>query len=89
MADRRTSDEIRLLMGLGLDRDPEGHAHITKGEDFLLLGGSGGTHAAMQDHVERFQHTLRKMGTSFQHASQAEMREAMERAGIRRRERGT
>ena len=39
----------------------------------------------MQDHVERFQHSLKKMGTSFQHATEAEMREAIERAGIRRR----
>ncbi|MHC4956179.1 MAG: hypothetical protein ACYTGZ_20235 [Planctomycetota bacterium] len=85
MADRRTDDQIRFLMGLGLDRDPDGHAHITKGEDFLLLGGSGGTHEAMQEHVERFNHSLRKMGTSFQHATEAEMREAMDRAGIRDR----
>ena len=85
MADRRNPDEFRLLMGLGLDRDPEGHAHITKGEDFLLLGGSGETHEAMQDQVERFQHSLKKMGTSFQHATEAEMREAIERAGIRRK----
>jgi len=85
MADRRASDEFRLLMGLGLDRDPDGHAHITKGEDFLLLGGSGQTHEAMQDHVERFRHSLKKMGTSFQHATEAEMREAIERAGIRGR----
>ena len=85
MADRRTSDDFRLLMGLGLDRDPEGHARITKGDDFLLLGGSGETHEAMQDQVERFQHSLKKLGTSFQHATEVEMREAMERAGIRKR----
>jgi len=85
MADRRTPADFRMLMGLGLDRDPEGHAHITRGDDFLLLGGSSGTHEAMQDQVDRFQHSLKKMGTSFQHASEAEMREAMERSGIRKR----
>jgi len=85
MADRRTSDDFRLLMGLGLDRDPDGHARITKGDDFLLLGGSDETHEAMQDQVERFQHSLKKLGTSFQHATEVEMREAMERAGIRKR----
>ena len=85
MADRRTSDDFRLLMGLGLDRDPEGHARITKGDDFLLMGGSGETHKAMQDQVERFQHSLKKLGTSFQHATEVEMLEAMERAGIRKR----
>ena len=74
---------MRRLMGLGLDRDPDGHAHIPKGADFLLLGGSGKTHEAMQEQVERFNHSLKKLGTNFQHATESEMREAIERAGIR------
>ena len=86
MADRRDPDSMRMLMGLGLDRDPEGHARITKGEDFLLLGGSGETHEAMQEQVERFNHSLKKMGTNLQHATDSEMREAIERAGIRKRD---
>ena len=74
---------MRFLMGFGLDPDPEGHARITKGDDFLLLGGSGETHEAMQEQVERFNHSLRKLGTNFQHATESEMRAAIERAGIR------
>ncbi|MHC4938033.1 MAG: hypothetical protein ACYTHK_03595 [Planctomycetota bacterium] len=80
MADRRDPDTMRLLLGLGLDRDPEGHARITKGEDFVLLGGSEGTHESMQEHVERLQHSLKKLGTNLQHATEAEVREALERA---------
>ena len=86
MADRRDPDSMRLLMGFGLDRDPDGHARITKGDDFLLLGGSGETHEVMQEQVERFNHSLKKLGTNFQHATESEMREAIERAGIRNRD---
>ena len=80
MADRRDPDSMRFLMGLGLDRDPEGHSRITKGEEFLLLGGSEQTHESMQEHVERLQHSLKKLGTNLQHATEAEVREAIERA---------
>ena len=77
---------MRFLMGLGLDRDPEGISHVTKGDDFLLLGGSGETHEAMQEQVDRFTHSLKKLGTNLQHATDSEMREAIERAGIRKRD---
>ncbi|NJN14774.1 MAG: hypothetical protein HC813_03985, partial [Planctomycetes bacterium] len=85
MADRRHNDRFRLLMGLGLDSD--GHSRITKGEDFLLLGGTEETHGTMQEKVERLNHTLDRMGTSFQHASEEELREAADRSGLSRRPR--
>jgi hypothetical protein len=86
MADRRddnTEETYRLIMGLGLDSD--GHARVTKGDDFLLLGGSEETHERMQEDVDRFQHALDKLGTDLQSASRAEMREAAEKAGLRER----
>lgn len=84
MADRRDPDTLRFLLGVGLDRDPEGHTRITKGEEILLLGGSERTHETMQEQVERIRHSLRKLGTNLQHATEAEVREAIERAGKRR-----
>ena len=84
MADRRDPDTLKFLLGVGLDPDPEGHSRITKGEDYVLLGGSETTHESMQEHVERFQHSLKKLGTNLQHATEAEVREALERAERRR-----
>ena len=86
MADRRdehTEETYRLIMGLGLDSD--GHARVTKGDDFLLLGGSEETHERMQEDVDRFQHALDKLGTDLQRASQVELREAAEKAGLLKR----
>ena len=80
MADRRNPASQRFLMGIGLDND--GHARVTRGEEFLILGGSEGTHEAMQDGVERFQETLEKMGTDLQRASNDEMIEAAFEAGL-------
>ena len=80
MADRRTNETVRFLMGVGLDSD--GHARITKGEEFLLLGGTEDTHGEMREHVERFEHALKKMGTDLQRASNDEMIEAAEKSGL-------
>ncbi len=78
MADRRISQ--RILMGIGLDED--GHARVTKGEEYVLLGGSEDTHGKMQDGVERFRDTLKKMGTNLQRATSEEMQEAAHESGL-------
>lgn len=81
MADRRLpSRPIRFLLGLGLDSD--GHFRATKGDDFVLVGGSEKTHGEMQDRVERFRETLGKMGTDLQRASGEQVREAAEESGL-------
>lgn len=67
-------------MGLGLDQD--GHARVTKGDDFVLMGGTESTHGTMQDHVLRFQDTLRKMGTDFQGATDDQVAEAAFESGL-------
>lgn len=82
MADRRERSSLRVLMGFGLDSDD--HARVTKGEDYVLLGGSENTHGRMQDEVERFRDVLHKMGTDLQRASHDEVREAAEESGLSR-----
>lgn len=84
MADRRFHEPteepaLRFLMGVG--RDSDGHARITRSDEFLLIGGSEATHGAMRATVEIFTETLRRMGTDLNHASQEEMQEAAEEAG--------
>jgi hypothetical protein len=71
---------VRFLLGVGLDSD--GHVRATRGDDFLLVGGSEGTHERMQEHVERFRCTLGKMGADLQTASREQMREAAEESGL-------
>ncbi len=78
MADRRISQ--RILMGIGLDKD--GHARVTKGEEYVLLGGTEDTHGKMQDGVERFRDTLQKMGTNLQRATRDQMHEAAHESGL-------
>ncbi|MHC4136316.1 MAG: hypothetical protein ACYTDU_02695 [Planctomycetota bacterium] len=80
MADRRERSSLRVLMGFGLDSD--GHARVTEGEDYVLLGGSENTHGRMQDEVERFRDVLHKMGTDLQRASKDEVLEAAHESGL-------
>jgi len=71
---------MRLLMGIGLDAD--GHARLTRGEDFVLVGGSEDTHERMTDDVQRFREVLDKMGTDLQRASKEQMIEAAQESGL-------
>ena len=83
MADRRparSTETIRFLMGVGFDDD--GHARVTQGEEYVLVGGSEETHERMQEGVERFRETLHKMGTDLQRASEDEVIEAAFEAGL-------
>jgi hypothetical protein len=49
------------LIGVGLDGQ-DGHRRMTKGDDFLLVGGSAETHERMQDLVVRMHEKLKRKG---------------------------
>jgi len=68
-------------MGFGLD-DSEGHARLTRGEDYLLVGGSEKTHGHMQEGVEKFRGVLEKMGTDLQDATEEQIEEAADESGL-------
>jgi len=59
------------LLGLGLDNH-DGHSRTTRGEDFLLVGGSAETHERMQDLVIRMGEKLKRSGRSFGDLSRRE-----------------
>ncbi|MFQ5845630.1 MAG: hypothetical protein ACE5JG_11650 [Planctomycetota bacterium] len=69
-------------MGVGFDHD--GHVRITKGEGYLLLGGSAGTHDRMQEQAESLRETLREMGTDLGRASLRDVIAAARRSGLGR-----
>jgi hypothetical protein len=59
------------LLGLGLDGQ-DGHKRITRGDDFLLLGGSEQTHERLQDMVIRMNEKLKRSGRRFTDLSSTE-----------------
>jgi len=75
------SKKAALLLGLGLDGD-DGHKRVTKGENFLLLGGSKGTHEEMQDKALGFNAELRKRGRRLEEIDRDEFREIADRVGM-------
>ena len=59
------------LLGVGLDAD-DGHRRVTKGKDFLLLGGSQETHERMTDVVLRMNEKLKRKGKTYRELSRTE-----------------
>lgn len=69
-------EELRVLglLGVGFDGD-DGHRRITKGEEFLLVGGSQETHEKMQDTIIKFEEALEKRGKTL---AEAEVQEVID-----------
>ncbi len=74
----KTKETVGLI-GLGLDNQDE-HKRITKGEEFLLVGGSQETHERMQDIAIHVTESLKNKGKRLQDACVEEVAELMHRA---------
>ncbi len=61
------------LLGVGLDND-DGHTRLSRGKNFLLLGGSEETHAVMQETAVKINEHLDKQGQRLEDVSSAELR---------------
>jgi hypothetical protein len=71
-----------LLLGVGFDGD-DGHRRVTKGRDFVLVGGSQDTHGQMQDKAIRFDEELKRRGKRLSDVRcEDELREIADRAGM-------
>jgi hypothetical protein len=73
----KASEEPRkssALLGLGLDND-DGHTRITKGENFVLLGGSQDTHQQMQETAIKINERLDERGVRLEDVSVRELRD--------------
>ena len=76
------SERRAFLLGVGLD-GRDGHRRATKGEDYLLLGGSEETHERMQEGAERIREVLESRGKRLQDVeSGEELREIAREAGL-------
>ncbi|MER3415991.1 MAG: hypothetical protein C4297_07240 [Gemmataceae bacterium] len=76
----RTEKRITGLLGVGLDGE-KGEHRITRGPDFLLVGGSQSTHERMQEAVLHVHDHLRKEGKRMQDVP-AEIVEELLREGL-------
>ena len=62
------------LLGLAFDND-DGHTRLTRGKNFLLLGGSQDSHAVMQETAIKINERLDKQGKRLEDVSAAEIRD--------------
>jgi len=67
------------LLGLGLDND-DGHTRLTRGDNFVLAGGSYETHAKMQETAIKINEQLDKRGQKLEELSASEFREIFQKA---------
>jgi hypothetical protein len=62
------------LLGLAFDAK-DGHKRITKGDNFLLCGGSEETHAVMQETAIKINEQLTQRGQRLEEVSPGELRD--------------
>ena len=67
-------NERGMLVGVGLD-NTDGEKRITKGENFVLAGGSEETHEKMTEAAIKVNEKLAKKGRSIRTASDEELRD--------------
>ncbi len=66
------------MLGIGLDNE-DGHKRLTRGDNFLLVGGSQETHEVMQETAIKVNEQLAKRGKRLEEASPEELREIIHR----------
>lgn len=69
---RKKRVEVVGFVGVGLDNQ-DGHYRLTRGRNFVLVGGSEKTHERMQDTAERVNEGLRQRGEELDDASLDEL----------------
>lgn len=68
---KKARSKKALLLGLGLD-NKDHHKRVTKGENFLLLGGSQETHEDMTEKAIKFNEKLKQRGKKLEDVSKDE-----------------
>lgn len=62
------------LLGVGTDND-DGHTRLTRGKNFVLVGGSEQTHAVMQETAVKINEHLDRKSKRLEDVSVSELRE--------------
>ena len=70
------------LLGLGLDSD--GHKRITKGDNFLLVGGAKDTHEVMTEQDIKINEKLKARGKQLETVSKEEFDDIAQEVGLKK-----
>ncbi len=71
----------KWLLGVGFDHE-DGHKRVTKGENFLLLGGSKQTHEEMQEKTIKLTEELKKKHQTLDRIELNELKDIAEKVGL-------
>jgi hypothetical protein len=78
----KAKKQSKSLLGLGLDSKDD-HKRITKGENFLLVGGSKETHAQMQEKAIKVNEQLKKQKKTLDTVSAKEFLDIAHKVGLK------
>ena len=67
---------------LGISFENDGHKRLTKGENFILAGGSEETHSKMTEGMIKFNEHLKKRGKQLEDVSKEEFTDLAHKSGL-------
>jgi len=75
------------LLGVAFDND-DGHTRLTRGDNFVLVGGSQETHAVMQETALKINEHLDRQGKRLEDSSVKELRDICQEVQEKHRKHG-
>jgi hypothetical protein len=82
MANAKKPKRKAALLGVGLDSD--GHKRITKGDNFLLVGGTQETHEVMTEKTIKINEKLKARGKRLETVSKEEFDDIAHEVGLKK-----
>ena len=79
---RKKGQQKAVLLGLGLDGD--GHKRLTRGDNFVLMGGTEETHDVMTEKAIKINEKLAAKGKQLENVSKQEFEDIAHSVGLRR-----
>jgi hypothetical protein len=82
MANAKKPKRKAALLGVGLDSD--GHKRVTKGDNFLLVGGTKDTHEEMTEKAIKINEKLKARGKRLEEVSHTEFDDIAHEVGLKK-----
>jgi hypothetical protein len=81
MDEEREERRKAWLVGVGLDNE-DGHTRLTRGDNFILAGGSEETHDHMTEGAIKFNEKLQQRGKRLEEINRDEFQEIAHESGL-------